>query len=253
MRAPLLLAVVLAGCGSPQPSEATPSATPPERAAIDLLECDAAPDDLGGEGEGIAIEGGGPTPEAALLAFLDDTPFTIPREGYALIARSGDRFAFGYLNGDEVKVVVVVSPRFGEMMRAAFTPDELRACPLAEFGAEATFGEGTRVWVNEDSGAILTDIEGPRHCDWQSARMLHVETDDGVKQYVRDPEGVIGGAQFLATYADDVALPDDATDSGYRSPEGFELWFTAADEAAYVVTPDAVERWPRPADPVGCF
>jgi hypothetical protein len=46
------------------------------------------------------------------------------------------------------------------------------------------------------------------------------------------------------TYAAGIALPADANDSGYRSGE-LQLWFTPADTAAYVVSPDGVERWPR--------
>jgi hypothetical protein len=68
--------------------------------------------------------------------------------------------------------------------------------------------------------------------------MLHVEKEGQlVKQYLRDPQGVFDIGRLLETYAEGVELPPDATDSAYRSPEGFELWFTASDRAAYVVTP----------------
>jgi hypothetical protein len=114
-------------------------------------------------------------------------------------------------------------------------------------------GPGARVWTHETTGDILTDIEGPAHCEWQSARMLHVEEEgEPVRQYLRDPEGVFGHAAQLDAYAEGVELPSDAADSGYRSPEGYELWFTESDRAAYVVTPDGVERWPRADPPVGC-
>jgi len=64
--------------------------------------------------------------------------------------------------------------------------------------------------------------------------------------------GVFGDVPMLGTYAEAVELPGDAFDSGYRSPEGFELWFTESDTAAYVVTPEGVERWPRAVNPIGC-
>ena len=75
-----------------------------------------------------------------------------------------------------------------------------------------------------------------------------------VRQYFRDPQGVLNdfARRNLETYADGVELPSDATDSGYRSPEGFELWFTRSDRAAYIVTPDGIERWPRADPPHGC-
>ena len=72
-------------------------------------------------------------------------------------------------------------------------------------------------------------------------------------QYVRDPEGVIAALPgLLDSYAEGVALPDDAIDSGYRTDDGLELWFTESDRAAYVVTPAGVERWPRADPPIGC-
>jgi hypothetical protein len=83
--------------------------------------------------------------------------------------------------------------------------------------------------------------------------MLHVEHDDApITQYLRDPDGFFDFARLLADYAEGVELPDDASDSGYRSPEGFELWFTESDAALYVVTPQGIERWPRAVEPIGC-
>ena len=265
----LLVAVVavVAGCSSPaqDPSATTsPSlsaaATPPAsastapRTATELLECDAGPSDVGGSGAEVAVTGG-ETPDEALTAFLAESPFVVPHTGYEPLGQSGDRHAYGYRSDGKVKVVVVVSPRFGELVGARFAPDELRTCPEPEFGAAAEFDAGRRVWAHLTDGSILTDIPGPGHCGWESARMLHVPNADGTlgRQYLRDPFGVFDDIPaLLDTYAEDVELPADATDSGYRSPDGLELWLTDADTAAYVVTPDGVERWPRPADPIGC-
>lgn len=207
-------------------------------------------------GQGLAAEApGGDTPDEALAAFLENSFFVIPRSGYELIATTGDRHAYGFQAGDEVKVVLVISERFGELAGARFSADELRTCPEAEFGAEAEFNDGRRVWVHETSGLTLADIAGLEHCGWQSARMLHVPAADGSlwKQYLRDPEGVFVGSRVLDTYAEDVDLPDGATFSGYRNLEGHELWFTDEDRAAYVLTADGVERWPRAEEPIGCM
>ena len=219
-----------------------------------MLECDGQPSDIGGEGEGIAIEGGGATPDEALATFLANTFFVVPRAAYEPLARAGDRHAYGFRADGEVKVVVVFSGRFAEMSGHRYSPDELRACPDAEFGREAQFLDGRRVWTHETTGLILTDMPGPGHCGWESARMLYVPEADGSlgKQYVRDPLGVFAGVRMLDTYAEDVDLPDDASFSGYGTPEGDELWFTDEDRAAYVVTPDGVERWPRAEEPIGC-
>jgi hypothetical protein len=254
---------LLAACAGQErngtPAGGSDPATPPTGSAgtltaLDLLECDAVPSEVGGAGEDLAIGGGGDSPEDALEAFLESSPYVIPRARYEPAGQSGGRHAFAYRSDGEIKVVVVVSPRFGELMGAAFTVEELRTCPDAEFGSDAVFGDDRRVWTQVETGLILTDIPGPQHCGWQSARILHLPHRDGSlwKQYVRDPEGVFADVPMLDSYAEDAELPADATDSGYRSPEGFELWFTSADTAAYVVTPESVERWPRPANPIGC-
>lgn len=257
----VIVAVFLAACtAAPTATEdratAAPSVSSAPESAIDLLECERGPSEVGGAGEGLAAEApGGDTPDEALAAFLASSSFVIPRTGYELIATTGDRHAYGYRADGEVKVVLVISERFGELVGARFTADELRTCPEAEFGADAEFNDERRVWAHETTGLTLADIAGSAHCGWQTARMLHVPEADGSlgKQYIRDPFGVFAGIPLLDTYAEDVELPDDATFSGYRSRDDQELWFTDADRAAYVVTPDGIERWPRAEEPIGCM
>ena len=243
-----------AGAGTPaqSPSRAAASPSPTAQSALDLLQCTAAPSSVGGFGEDVAPFGGGETPEAALEAFLSGTPYVIPVNDYQPLARSGDRHAYGYAVDGEVKVVIVVSSRFGALIGTRYTVDELRTCAEAEFGSDAVFFDARRVWTHQETGAILTDIAGPGHCGWQSARMLHLELPDGVRQYLRDPEGVLAGARLLDTYAERVELPPDARFSGYRTADGLELWFTDSDTAAYVVARESVERWPRAGELIGC-
>jgi hypothetical protein len=264
-----LIGLVLASCADPPPEASEPPAiqeptaaasvgpsSPAQLTATNLLECDGPVDTVGGAGESLAqdIGVGGSTPDEALAAFLAATPFVVPLSGYEPLATSGDRYAYGFRADGEVKVVVVFSPRDADPIDERYAPDELRACSESEFGEAVDFGGGTRVWTHTETGLIVTDFAGPAHCEWQSARMLHIEQDDGsVTQYLRDPEGVFDFAPLLETYAEDTELPADAMDSGYRSREGFELWFTLSDRAAYVVTPDGIERWPRAEEPVGCM
>jgi hypothetical protein len=105
----------------------------------------------------------------------------------------------------------------------------------------------------------LNAIAGPEHCDWQSATFLHLGWPLGtvsqhigqVHQFLRDPQGVIG-----ATYRDrlglQVALPPDASDTGYRQGD-VELWLRDAEpDAAYLRAGDDVERWPRADPAVAC-
>lgn len=264
--------VLLVGCSGPPtvavtdgpsspPATALVSAQPPAATAsvppapVEMLECDGPVSDVGGAGEEISLQvAGGDTPREALDAFLLTSPWVIPRSGYESIASAGDRHAYVFRAGGEVKAVVVVSPRFAHLIGSAFAADELHTCASGEFGPDAQFGDGRRSWTNPATGHVITDIAGPSHCEWETARLLHLQHPDGSldRQYVRDPEGVLAGWPLHESYAEGVQLPADATDSGYRSPEGFELWFAESDTAAYVVTPGIVERWPRAVEPIGC-
>lgn len=245
----------LAACGV-EP-EATEPAMPTESptALMEVLECDGPISPLAGTiGQQFAFEAPGATPDEALAAFLELGWFAIPRTGYEWAGPKRDPSAYVYRVDGRTKIAVLVSTRFAQVRGRPFAVEELRACPEAEWGAQADFGPERRVWSNPD-GLILTDIAGAAHCGWESARLLHIEVDGRLdRQYVRDPEGVLplfGAAH--SSYGSDVDLPDDAFFSGYRSGE-LELWFVPDDHAAYVVTPDGVERWPRvdAEDAIGC-
>lgn len=241
LTAALVAALMLVACGNPPSPTGGPTASPdptheplgtsladtsPVPGPVDMLECDGPASEVGGAGEEISMQvAGGDTPQEALEAFLASSPWVIPRAGYEPMAQAGDRYAYAFSVDDEVKVVVVVSSRFAHLIDAAFAADELRSCASGEFGADADFGDGRRAWIEPETGHVIHDIAGPSHCDWQTARLMHLQHPDGSldRQYVRDPNGVLSGWPLLDGYAEGVELPDDATDSGYRSPEGFEL------------------------------
>lgn len=274
-RAPLaVLACIVAGCAAlPAPSErpsspATPrpaataddapaaTATPQPQSASELLDCEGPVSESGGLASDFGPEGAGATPEEAFDAWRTSTAFVVPRSGYRPLGSIGDRHVWAFEVDGRPKVVVVISPRFGDMAGgAAFTIEELRMCDVAELGREVDLGPTQRAWTHEETGDLVTDVVGSAHCGWESARLLHMTDAAGGLgfQYLRDPLGVLGQAGKLETYADDVDLPADATFSGYRSDDGLELWLTPENRAAYVVRPDGfVERWPRAADPIGC-
>jgi len=240
----------------PSASAAAPSDEPVAESAADLLDCDGPVSPVGGFADDFGPAGTGSNPDEALVSFLGDGPFGIPLTGYERLGAVGDRTVYAYQVDGKVKVVVVVSDRFSEFVGGPFTVEELRTCAEAEYGGNVDLGPGTQVWVHEETGLILHDIGGSSHCGWQTIRLLHISSDEGtiVKQYVRDPEGIFAGDQprTRTDYAEDVDLPADATFSGYRSADGIEIWFTETDDAAFMVTPDAVERWPRADPPHGC-
>jgi hypothetical protein len=173
--------------------------------------------------------------------------FRVPHSGYERIQALPDGALYGYRVEGRLKVVVIFSSRSAELTDAPpdvvppYTMERLWTCDPAEVFA---VGPAHRVWVNVE-GQTLDDSVGPEHCMWQHARVLSVPDGNGFRYYLRDPLGVMRQEQTLFdTYAAGIALPADANDSGYRSGE-LQLWFTPADTAAYVVSPDGVERWPR--------
>lgn len=241
------------GSSAAQSADGSPHPSP--RGAADLLDCDGPVSGMGGLADEFGPEGGGATADEAFRSWIDATAFAVPRSGYRRVGSLGDRAIYAYEADGRAKVIVVISPRFRALAGTAFTIEELRTCVPSEFGTAVDLGPGRRVWTHVTTGEILVDIEGPSHCGWQSARMLHISDADGnlARQYLRDPQGVFADIPAVSdTYAEGIELPADATFSGYRSADGHELWFTTTDEAAYVVTPHGVERWPRAEEPIAC-
>lgn len=119
-------------------------------------------------------------------------------------------------------------------------------------------------WYGPDDRAVTDDIinlfRGPEHCDWQDAMMLHVgwpigsdRSGQNLRQYVRDPNGVLPDDRKLADYLERAELPPTAQYSGYHTGTA-EIWTDPAteDQLLYVVGPDRVERWPRTDPPILC-
>ena len=127
-------------------------------------------------------------------------------------------------------------------------------------GEPAERGEGA-----EEAFEVTAHV-GARHCNWESVVFLLVawplgatyqsgeEFGRGMRQYLRDPEGVFSGVDWLPDSFDpDAELPDDAQNTGYHT-DGAQLWFGPddGDEYAYLETERGVERWPRAREVFGC-
>ncbi|CAN5627131.1 hypothetical protein BH24ACT14_BH24ACT14_17730 [soil metagenome] len=105
--------------------------------------------------------------------------------------------------------------------------------------------------VHED---VLTVIQGPGHCDWQSSLLLFLGWPPGTaartaldsRQYVCDPQGVLPVVPLGSSLDLDTRLPPRARPAGFRSDE-VELWFgpDGGATAVYLRFDDHVERWPR--------
>ena len=248
----LMLAVlVLSGCasGGPLPTDGGNGGASAVPAASDLLDCEGAPSEMGGFGP-FGVVTLGDTPAAALASWLEAPIFVVPINDWAPYAIVGDRATFVYRSADRIKVVAVFSAERTEAGEGIFTLVELRACEESEFGPDAVFANGDRVWAN-DAGLILRDQPGPGHCGWQQARFLHIGEGVDSRQYIGDPVGVMPSTTLLEPYDGDAQLPVDATASGYRNGD-LELWFVPDGRAIFVVGTDRVELWPRSDPPMGC-
>lgn len=100
---------------------------------------------------------------------------------------------------------------------------------------------------------VLAERRGPDHCGWADAKVLiagdpfesRYTSDADSVEYVSDPNGVFGVAEFPEGFQVLDQLPGDAEDSGFRQGSR-ELWTSSSDlHAVYIKSPDGVERWPR--------
>ncbi|CAN5889087.1 hypothetical protein BH20ACT7_BH20ACT7_11990 [soil metagenome] len=137
---------------------------------------------------------------------------------------------------------------------------------LAGCAGETSVGQlvGAR-WTAADGQTVTEEvvnvIRGPEHCDWQSSVWLHLGWPPGtkartvadVRQYVRDPRGVLPRPVKGGTLSVDIRLPPEAEPVGFRSGQA-ELWFGSdrGAEVLYVKLPDRVERWPRSREAIAC-
>ena len=96
---------------------------------------------------------------------------------------------------------------------------------------------------------IASIYGGAKHCDTQ--RVTYVMLGD--TQYVGDPRKKSSDEPLRAGYADRVALPADAKDTGYHSGN-LRLFIAADGTAAYLVRGDGktAKRLPKAPHPIGC-
>lgn len=106
---------------------------------------------------------------------------------------------------------------------------------------------------------VLAERTGPSHCGWEDTPVLITADPFGSRgadstsdvEYVRDPNGLCGIAEFVDGFETPDSRPVDATDTGYRQGQR-ELWLSPSDpDAIYINDADTVERWPR-AEVPGC-
>lgn len=129
---------------------------------------------------------------------------------------------------------------------------------------------------------MITEYFGPGHCGWDQSKFLVIDAEGISGVFLRDPGGRSFGSDYFLSSAfrdelgledyegvnvdtDDVAtdailtldldavLPSDAVSLGYvRGNRELYVSPSSARDYLYVVTADAVERWPRMRPEAGC-
>ena len=218
------------------------------------LECDGPAPGLGGEVGELGAWEPGPTPDAALQILLDARAFaSLPAGGFDPAVVEGHWARHEYRVDGRVRAIAVTTDRgdgFPEGL--GWSVVGLRACDAAEFDPADGLTFDQTLW-RDRAGTIersdrIHSAPGPGHCDWESTIFLRFED----VQYIRDPLGVLADAT-VAQFDADVALPDDAVDTGLHTEE-WRLHTTADDDSIYVVTrAGSVERWGRAKDQIACM
>jgi hypothetical protein len=239
LEAAVLIEVLPSAAASP---DAIGSQAPARPTALAALRCDGKPSPTGGSD--LDVEGGGPTPEAALAAALR-SGYTIPGSGYRQLERRDDAVLYGFEAGGRVRTAVLATPLSDG---SGWAVTEIRTCALAELGPDADLPSQREAWVHAD-GRTMFGFSGARHCGGHRLTKLLFSERRGTV-YVRDPRHLVDAPPGRA-FTRDTSLPATATDTGFRRG-GDELWMARDRAAVYVVLADGrVERWPR-AGSTGC-
>jgi hypothetical protein len=262
-----IAAVLVAGCGSAV-VDRDRSATPPydgrfdAGAAVGALECDGeTPYERGEHGYDDGLARVQESAEAALDDFMRESGpiFTAPSEGYAVEREQVGRVLFSYDVDGRTKVAMFAADGVRD-----WNGDEgwgVRAwaqCDPSELPGDVTDELGIGVWEDESGKRVpvtrIQSFQGAEHCDWDDITFLLIGPEEKADWYVRDTYGDDLAGLLRTTYDNVEAVPDGATDTGWRR-DGRQLWIGPDAAAAYLVSFDDaqdVERWPAAKRPIWC-
>lgn len=112
-----------------------------------------------------------------------------------------------------------------------------------------------------DPDLVINTIQGPEHCGWEKAVLMHLsvpvgsvsKSSDEVRQYVRDPDGVLGRPELMTAFDATATLPDDAEPTGIRNGS-VELWVapSSLEQEVYMGRDGMFEAWPRATELIAC-
>lgn len=265
LRALSLLLVIgqLAACGPSraslpavdlfeQPVADAPDPVDRAGAAANYVECRYGISQ-GGWSVDFGPSGSGSDPDGALARFLDSAHFALPARGFVAQGQDQHRVLYTYSVAGDPKTAVIVADgsKVPVGVEDGWGVETFASCDPAEFDPSIDDQLAVEIWLDAAGNRVptftITSRRGPAHCDWESVTFLRLEQ----RQYVSDPRGVLDGVEFVIPFDDDVELPADATDTGYRR-DGRQLWISADGSIAYLVAGNRVEAWPSSIDPVAC-
>lgn len=264
----LALMAVLDGCGStvgggPAASGTSDPERPVAADARDEVDCDGRHDRTGA---GDYVDGGLETvqddPAAAVQNLLAENHVGVPSADYVVVARHDSRALVTYTVDGEAKVAFVVENDITDWDgNVGWGVTSYATCDLAEMPPGISDAAGIDVWTDATGARVPTSqvrsYPGPEHCDWQDITFLQVGGWRDGEQYLRDVDGALERST-RTSYAEQVPLPAEATDAGWRL-DGRELWLVPDRSAAYLVAPDdragpaVAERWPGAEEVIGCM
>jgi len=215
------------------------------------LECTYPPYQGGSGSYDSGLESVQGSPGEALGDWLEQEGVDLPDQGYVLEREDDGRALMSFDVDGRTKVAVIAADDVRDWDdNVGWGVESWASCDPAELGDDFVSNYGVQVWTDADGSPVpvsmVQSFPGPEHCDWQDITFLYVGPERSADQYLRDTTGELGEA-LRTTYADNVALPKDARDTGWHR-DGQELWLEPGHpDAAYLVAlddPHQVERWP---------
>src|SRR4051794_32729205 len=188
-RVPLLLTVLVAGCGGGRAATPTTGAPVPDRAAA-ALECDGPVYHRGAGDYDSGLQRVQGLPETALVDWIANEAPQVPENGYRVEARGNGRALLSYDVDGRTKVAVVAANGLRDYEGGTGWGVETWAqCDPSELPDAFTGDRGIGVWEDAAGRRIpvkrVQSFAGAEHCGWQEVTFLTV----GDRWYVRDTTG----------------------------------------------------------------
>lgn len=241
-----LLGATLAGCGD---SPADHGDQVPGRAR-EALDCAGKPWQQGAGDYDSGLEKVQGDARDSVESWLEEEGALVPDISIDEAGRQGQSVLFTWSeDGDRLGAFVVHDGMDDVEGNHGWGVASYAFCDPSFWPEAVATGAGYQIWTDGSGAPVLTGLvysmAGSPDCGGEQMTFLYLgrdvfygHPDEGFRQYATVP------------YAEHVAVPADARDTGYQR-EGRE--FRVTDQAAYLVGADGdAERWPAPNQQLGC-